>query len=168
MRAGTTEPAVGRTRHRASTIMAFGWALVLASLSACSGGTEPTSPIVVRDGKLLGEFEGAREYDVTGVTLRLAVENEVRPEITGLWEMSYTASIGGAEGTFSGVYEDGVLTLHLAAAEGCAGGYTVTGSALDEFGYRWNLSLSASGDCPRYVEAGAISVQKVSDIGDFP
>jgi hypothetical protein len=44
----------------------------------------------------------------------------------------------------------------------------VTGSALDEFGYRWDLQISRSGQCYDYAKAGPIAVQKVSDIGGFP
>jgi hypothetical protein len=82
--------------------------------------------------------------------------------------MSYTAPTAGDEGTFTGTYDEGLLRLQLTVTEGCAGGYTVTGSALGELGYRWDLSVTPSGECWNYAAAGPIPLQKVSDIGGFP
>jgi hypothetical protein len=101
------------------------------------------------------------------VTLRLWVQED-DPFVTGLWEMLYTTTTTNDEGSFTGTYEDGVLTLQLSVTTGCAGGYGVTGSALDELGYRWELSVTPSGQCWDYAAAGPIPVQKVSDIGNFP
>jgi hypothetical protein len=141
--------------------------LALASLVACGEGTAPSAPIIVRPGKMLGEFEGQRAYERSDVTLRLLVITET-PTVSGLWEMIYSTTTANDEGTFTGTYEGGQLRLDLTVTEGCAGGYTAAGSAEDELGYRWNLQVTPSGECWDYAAAGPLPVQKVSDIGGFP
>jgi hypothetical protein len=151
---------------RKAVIALLTWALTLAAPSGCGDGTEPRPPVVL-DGALLGEFEGQRQYKLSAVTLRLWVGTD-EPSVSGLWQMSYSTTTATDEGSFTGTYVDGMLTLELTVMDGCAGAYTVSGSALDELGYRWELSVSPSGQCHNYANAGPISVQKVSDIAGFP
>ena len=123
-------------------------------------------PPLLPPASIIGEYTGRPLYEQTHVWLNLAVE-DAGAEIAGFWVMHYSITTASDEGSFTGAFENGVLTLALSVASGCAGSYTLTGRALDSDGDYWTFDVAPTGGCWSYA-TGPLTVVRQEDVPWFP
>ena len=124
-------------------------------------------PPILDPAMLLAEFSGRQQYEESAVRLSLAFADT--DPISGVWVMHYSTTTASDEGTFTGTYAGGTLTLNLAVAHGCSGDYTLTGRALDPAGEYWTFEIHPSGGCWAYASAPiTIFRQEVPDLPGLP
>lgn len=121
-------------------------------------------PPVLDPAAFLDEFTGRQQFEESAVRLSLAFD-DVDP-IAGVWVMHYSISTASDEGSFTGTYADGVLTLELTVDAGCSGAYTVTGRALDAAGDYWTFDVAPAEACWGYA-TGPLTVMR-QEVPDLP
>ena len=137
-----------RAAHARSTLIALALLLPACQDQGPDSTPGPSSFVPPVNATVLpGEYVGRRDFEPTAVTFSFRIDSVYADSVAGVWQMRYTLSTATDEGTFTGTFTPGQLSLSLTVIAGCAGRYTANATALQYSGDLWEVRVAPVGSC---------------------